>query len=422
LAISYFLNGNLEGTVSGITSYRVTSFDGCICPPSANINYEEIPLTDFDGNWTTNIPDDEERTYLIHVEVPQNIQYAKVEMRGTSYIGMSDCFETIETYGEIGWVDNNTIQLNAENPSCESAIDLCGTSELEILLDPNYGSSPSFLFEADINQNSSFEFTPHITCPVYFGQAAPSISSIEFYGPATDCDELCEFTEPSHSISGAEMNASNLPSIFGRYLLKVNFGNVNLNPVINGDEIIDCEASVTMSYSLPICNYQYPALSDCEGCLPEFAPGPGEYVVSAWVKQEGSANNVVNYTAPFVEVSFSELPGTSFTFSPSGDIIDGWQLIEGEFVMTENSGTVQIALKSNSGNVLFDDIRFFPKDGSMKCFVYDPVAMRLVAELDERHFATLYEYDEEGALLRIKKETSRGIMTIQESRNSAVKK
>ena len=31
-----------------------------------------------------------------------------------------------------------------------------------------------------------------------------------------------------------------------------------------------------------------------------------------------------------------------------------------------------------------------------------------VAELDERHFATFYEYDNEGRLVRVKKETERG--------------
>jgi hypothetical protein len=39
-----------------------------------------------------------------------------------------------------------------------------------------------------------------------------------------------------------------------------------------------------------------------------------------------------------------------------------------------------------------------------------------MAVLDENHFATFYEYDDEGNLLRTKKETERGIMTIQETR------
>jgi hypothetical protein len=54
----------------------------------------------------------------------------------------------------------------------------------------------------------------------------------------------------------------------------------------------------------------------------------------------------------------------------------------------------------------------------MKCYVYDPHDLRFVAELDERHYATFYEYDLEGKLVRVKKETERGIMTIQESRSN----
>ena len=55
----------------------------------------------------------------------------------------------------------------------------------------------------------------------------------------------------------------------------------------------------------------------------------------------------------------------------------------------------------------------------MKSFVYDPITLRLMAEMDERNYATFYEYDEEGALTRVKKETVRGVKTIQESRNNS---
>jgi hypothetical protein len=45
-----------------------------------------------------------------------------------------------------------------------------------------------------------------------------------------------------------------------------------------------------------------------------------------------------------------------------------------------------------------------------------------VAELDERNYATLYEYDEEGKLIRVKKETEKGIMTIKENKNNTTKR
>jgi hypothetical protein len=54
--------------------------------------------------------------------------------------------------------------------------------------------------------------------------------------------------------------------------------------------------------------------------------------------------------------------------------------------------------------------------------VYDFVKLRVIAELDENNYATFYEYDDEGSLIRVKRETEKGIMTIQESRKSIRKK
>jgi hypothetical protein len=41
-----------------------------------------------------------------------------------------------------------------------------------------------------------------------------------------------------------------------------------------------------------------------------------------------------------------------------------------------------------------------------------------MSTLDDNNFAVFFEYDEEGALVRKKVETERGIMTIEEKRNS----
>ena len=57
----------------------------------------------------------------------------------------------------------------------------------------------------------------------------------------------------------------------------------------------------------------------------------------------------------------------------------------------------------------------------MKSYVYDPSTQKLTAELDENNYATKYEYDDEGILIRVKKETTRGVMTIKESRNNQSK-
>lgn len=57
----------------------------------------------------------------------------------------------------------------------------------------------------------------------------------------------------------------------------------------------------------------------------------------------------------------------------------------------------------------------------MKSFVYDPVNLRLMAELDENNYATFYEYDDDGTLIRVKKETERGVKTIKETRSSLLR-
>ncbi len=102
----------------------------------------------------------------------------------------------------------------------------------------------------------------------------------------------------------------------------------------------------------------------------------------------------------------------------SGDIIDGWQRIEQEIeVRDDNSLKLDLSCGAD-GECYFDDIRIFPKDASMVTYVYDPITLRLMAELDERNYAKIYEYDEQGKLIRVKKETEMGIMTIQENREN----
>lgn len=58
----------------------------------------------------------------------------------------------------------------------------------------------------------------------------------------------------------------------------------------------------------------------------------------------------------------------------------------------------------------------------MKSYVYDPISLKITAVLDENNYATFYEYDQEGTLIRTKKETERGIVTISENRQSNQKK
>jgi hypothetical protein len=163
----------------------------------------------------------------------------------------------------------------------------------------------------------------------------------------------------------------------------------------------------------------------CYDCLGSFAPVLGEkYLVTAWVK-DAACMNCTTYTNASLTILYTTTGGTvTEVLNPSGPIIDGWQRISGFTTVPTSPDATKIRLSMNvsSGDAYFDDIRFEPKNASMKTFVYDPVKLKLVAELDNENFATYYEYDEEGKLTRVKKETERGIMTVKESRSSMPKK
>uniref|UniRef100_UPI0018CAC8A2 hypothetical protein n=1 Tax=Aureivirga marina TaxID=1182451 RepID=UPI0018CAC8A2 len=147
-----------------------------------------------------------------------------------------------------------------------------------------------------------------------------------------------------------------------------------------------------------------------------------KYVLSAWVK-EGEDEQLMTYEDGKIELSFKNIEGTvissgTVVFEAEGNIIDGWQRIEEYFDVPLNAASINVSLKNEgSRNVYFDDIRVFPYDGNMKSYVYNQYTQRLEAELDENNYATFYEYDQEGGLIRIKKETERGVFTIQESRS-----
>jgi hypothetical protein len=154
-----------------------------------------------------------------------------------------------------------------------------------------------------------------------------------------------------------------------------------------------------------------------------FSPLQGQkVVVSAWVKQEVDCVSG-NYENAQITLGFNNETGDNgFILKPAGNIIEGWQRIEDTLTIPATATSVTFAMYATSGAaVYFDDIRIHPFNSNMKSFVYNPVNLRLMAELDENNHATFYEYDDEGTLIRLKKETERGIKTIKETRSALVK-
>jgi hypothetical protein len=154
-----------------------------------------------------------------------------------------------------------------------------------------------------------------------------------------------------------------------------------------------------------------------KSCRDLFNPIPGTYLISAWI-YTGNACDTVQSEASIM-VNIQNNPVHTYTFQPSGPIIDGWQQASGKIIMTANTGIFRIGLvNGTAAPAYFDDIRFHPWHANMKSFVYDPISLRLMAVLDENNYATFYEYDDEGMLIRVKRETERGIMTIEEHRSA----
>lgn len=154
-----------------------------------------------------------------------------------------------------------------------------------------------------------------------------------------------------------------------------------------------------------------------EACLEKFSPQPGKnYLVSLWVKDEGTCSGFSN-SSGYIDISY-EGSIVTHEFHPSGPVIEGWQRIEGTFIIPLGVTEIKVKLKSGTDVTAsyFDDFRLSPANGAIKTYVYNPINLRLMAELDNNNYATLYEYDDEGKLIRLKKETERGIMTLKESR------
>jgi hypothetical protein len=162
-----------------------------------------------------------------------------------------------------------------------------------------------------------------------------------------------------------------------------------------------------------------------------FMPLKGKYIVSGWVKEAQEAQ-AVNYNSSSITITLTDnekAPFYTLIIKPSGTIIDGWQRLLGIVEIPAIDATVlaplikiNLVCSSTTADCYFDDIRFLPYNGSLKSFVYDEDTQKLMAELDENNYATFYEYDLEGGLVRIKKETEKGVYTIQETRSNSLKR
>ena len=298
-------------------------------------------------------------------------------------------------------------QANPVNTTCSSAERLCmGTLTQSFDFNKEYVSCWSNTTKL------YYTFKTGNDVGISLGSFTTSTASTyKIYGPFEShqqgCNQLNEIVPATAATSASASTSHTLTFTYTNekyYVLEVTIPSCTGNINITASRLASCAEKIS-----------------CTDCIKGFQPGPGKYVVSAWVKEESAAVTKTSYTFASLVASCPSIGASSImTFTPSGQIIDGWQQVDGIYTIPAGATDFRLELKSSSGYVLFDDIRMFPVDGSMLSYVYDPVTLRLAAELDERNYAKLYEYDEEGKLVRVKKETEKGIMTIQENRENSV--
>jgi len=176
----------------------------------------------------------------------------------------------------------------------------------------------------------------------------------------------------------------------------------------------------TCAYTVPI--FGYPNMFH-----PTFQIPLGKQMVfSAWVREDGLSASTKTYANNNVQIAFNGANSSTIQIPLSGPVIDGWQRCEAYFTAPAGASTMTLNFTNSFAggtgkNVYFDDIRIHPFNANMTSYVYDPVTQRLVAQLDANNYASFYEYDEEGTLVRTKAETAQGIKTINETRSAKQK-
>ncbi|MGH1337451.1 MAG: hypothetical protein ACRBFS_15110, partial [Aureispira sp.] len=148
-----------------------------------------------------------------------------------------------------------------------------------------------------------------------------------------------------------------------------------------------------------------------------------KYVFSAWMRVQKKQYPAVDKAEMSYATYRASIEVNGTTMGPAGPIIEGWQKVEGEFVYNNSwttandDNTFEIVIKNSTSYMYLDDVRIFPADGNIVSYVYDPIDFKLQATLDDNNYATFYVYDKAGNLMSTKRETERGIKSIQESRN-----
>lgn len=285
----------------------------------------------------------------------------------------------------------------------------------------NGGSYTFRIYEIDTNDLSHLSPIAEYVSPEYLTGSPAGLHKTN-YTTAELCYGKYYLIELQYTVNPLYLNTSYFPSGF--------YNNVNelwcyvdistYNASNTGLKIYERLINTPGS-----CSRTLPLAVDESMLNSRFSLSPGKkMVLSAWVREKcntsgGEPCQKTNYTDNKIMVNDGS---QNIEMRPSGAIIDGWQRYEGYFTPMAGTNNVSITFVNESNYpIYFDDIRIHPFNANMRSYVYDPVNLRLVAELDENNYAKFYEYDEEGTLVRVKAETREGIKTITETRSAKQK-
>lgn len=202
------------------------------------------------------------------------------------------------------------------------------------------------------------------------------------------------------------------------------FTDIDLTEYI-GEEITvrigtkDC--SLTGHYGYGFYTSSCISYNDYESCSSFNLKKQSQYDLSFWYLSPLSTDSL----ALDLNLDFKLLDNTNKrALSASLPGTEGqWIKYNDRFIVPNNAELPFLFFENIRGSqpIQIDDLRLIPSNSNMVAYVYDPNTRRLEAQLDENNYPTLYEYDNEGKLIRIKKETSEGIKTIKESRSEKAK-
>ncbi|MBS1512424.1 MAG: hypothetical protein JST86_16380 [Bacteroidetes bacterium] len=260
-----------------------------------------------------------------------------------------------------------------------------------------YKANGEYLYNHSLYSDSGY------SSPAWYTTSATSVA---YYLP---CGDYMIETYTSGDVT-ADMSTLSIPSTSGFYYFRSQAG-YSVSPSVYAYD--------------PSCTYTKPIPADSAMLNETFGLVQNKKMqFSAWIKEvhAASPDTATDFALSNVQIlaNGTALSNPDCNIKRSGAIIDGWQKIEGVFTIPPGTTTTAIKFINNNtaAPMYVDDIRIHPFNANMKSYVYDPRTLRLLAELDENNYASMYEYDEEGQLIRVKKETSQGVKTINETRSA----